>query len=276
MALVSGLPEGKYAKLANGYTMHYLDEGEGDPIVFLHGSGSGASGHSNFKYNYKVLAEQGYRVLVIDHIGYGYSDKPDDVQYHIDFFGECIFQTMDCAGVSGATVIGNSLGGAIAIKMALDQPDRVKALLLMAPGGIEEQASYFTMPGMQIMKEVFSAGAPDSSLLEEFIRRGLVYKQDVVDEQLVHERWEISKQQNTQVINTMVVPNMEQRLAEIQCPILAFWGMNENMMPESGIMKLSKNCKNIRMVLVSECGHWVMVEHAEMFNRYTLDWLKNG
>ena len=52
------LPKGKFAKLPNGHTVHYLDYGQGPVVVFLHGSGSGASGHSNFKGNYPVLADK--------------------------------------------------------------------------------------------------------------------------------------------------------------------------------------------------------------------------
>tara|TARA_R100000687_G_scaffold60531_1_gene48881 strand:- start:469 stop:1308 length:840 start_codon:yes stop_codon:yes gene_type:complete len=275
MAVVEGLPEGKYAKLANGRTIHYLDQGSGPVVVFLHGSGSGASGHSNFKFNYPFLAENGYRVIVPDLIGYGYSDKPEDVDYHIDFFVECVKQTLDVIGVDKVTLIGNSLGGAIAIRYALTYPDQVEKLNLMAPGGIEDQPSYFTMPGMQIMKEVFTGGQNKDSL-EQFIRRGLVYDESVVDEQLVNERWGIFQQQNTQVITSMVVPNMEDQLGELRCPIIAFWGANENMMPETGIAKLTKKCKNIRLTIVSECGHWVMVEHKDLFNRMTLDFLQHG
>ncbi len=273
--LVEGLPEGHYAKLANGHTIHYLDQGSGEPVVFLHGSGSGASGHSNFKFNYPFLAENGFRSIVPDLIGYGYSDKPDDVEYHIDFFVECVKQTLDVIGVDSVHLIGNSLGGAIAIRFALAYPDQVKSLNLMAPGGIEDQPSYFSMPGMAIMKEVFTGG-PNKDALEQFIRRGLVYDDKHVDEQLVNERWGIFQQQNMQVINTMVVPNMEDQLGELNCPIIAFWGANENMMPETGIAKLTKKCSNIRLTIVSECGHWVMVEHKDLFNRMTLDFLRNG
>ena len=273
--LVEGLPEGHYAKLTNGHTIHYLDQGSGEPVVFLHGSGSGASGHSNFKFNYPFLAENGFRSIVPDLIGYGYSDKPDDVEYHIDFFVECVKQALDVIGVDSVHLIGNSLGGAIAIRFALTYPDQVKSLNLMAPGGIEDQPSYFAMPGMAIMKEVFTGG-PNKDALEQFIRRGLVYDDKHVDEQLVIERWGIFKQQNMQVINTMVVPNMEDQLGELNCPIIAFWGANENMMPETGIAKLTKKCSNIRLTIVSECGHWVMVEHKDLFNRMTLDFLRNG
>ncbi len=127
MSLIPGLPEGHYADLPNGYRIHYLDQGQGPVVVFLHGSGSGASGHSNFSGNYAWLAEQGFRVIVPDLIGYGYSDKPDDAQYHIDFFVECVKQTLDQIGVSRYTLVGNSLGGAIALKYAL-----VANVLMMA------------------------------------------------------------------------------------------------------------------------------------------------
>lgn len=267
------IPEGNYVTIENGYKMHYLDHGEGHPVVFLHGSGSGASGHSNFKGNYPFLADNGYRVIVPDHIGYGYSDKPDDVEYPLDFFVECIKQTLDAIGVETCSLVGNSLGGAIAIKFALDYPDRVATLNLMAPGGIEEQMDYFTMPGMQIMKEVFTGGAPTRDSLEAFIRKALVYKDDCVDDELVDERWDIFQKQNMQVITTMRVPNMAERLQEIKSPSIVFWGMNENMMPETGIMKLAKGLSDSRVVLVSECGHWVMAEHKDMFNEYSLNFL---
>lgn len=270
---VAGLPEGQYLRLANGQRIHYLDQGSGPVVVFLHGSGSGASGHSNFKHNYPWLAERGYRVLVPDLIGYGYSDKPEDVDYHLDLFIDCLEQLLTALGVAQCALIGNSLGGAIAIGAALRMPARIDKLILMAPGGIEEQAAYFTMPGMQLMKQVFSAGAVSADKLEAFIRGALVHRQAVVDAQLVAERWGIFQQQNSRVISTMAVPNMAGRLPEIACPILAFWGVEEKMMPPSGIETLTRQCRNIRLVQVSQCGHWVMVEHSELFNRYTLDFL---
>lgn len=266
------IPVGQFVTIASGYKIHYLEQGQGHPVVFLHGSGSGASGHSNFKGNYPFLAQQGYRVIVPDHIGYGYSDKPEDVDYTLDFFVQCLKETLDAIGVERCSLIGNSLGGAIALKFALDYPENVATLNLMAPGGIEEQANYFTMPGMQIMKEVFVNGASRDAL-ENFIRQALVYNDDCVDDELVEERWDIAQKQNTRVITTMKVPNMTDRLPEISAPSLVFWGMNENMMPESGIMTLAKGLKKSRVVLVSECGHWVMAEHKDMFNRYSVDFL---
>ena len=92
---------------------------------------------------------------------------------------------------------------------------------------------------------------------------------------LIAERMEIMKLMNSRVVATMRVPELTERLHELKVPVLGFWGMDERMMPESGILKLAKNIPDIRLVLVSNCGHWVMVEHEAMFNRTTLDFLVN-
>jgi 4,5:9,10-diseco-3-hydroxy-5,9,17-trioxoandrosta-1(10),2-diene-4-oate hydrolase len=184
---------------------------------------------------------------------------------------------LDHEGIDNCHLIGNSLGGAIALKFALDYPQQANKLLLMAPGGIEQQESYFTMPGMQVMRDTFMSAEPMTfERMKTFISEALVYQQHVVTDSLVAERFEVMKTQNPQVIKTMVVPNMEDRLGEIDSPILVMWGLNENMMPETGIMKLGKKCRNVRIVLVSNCGHWVMGEHEDLFNRTAVDFLLNG
>ena len=269
------VPEGQYVTLPNGHRIHYLDQGSGPVVVFLHGSGSGACGHSNFKGNYPELVAQGFRVILPDLIGYGYSDKPADVEYPLAFFIECVKQTLDAIGVTRYTLIGNSLGGAIAIGFALQHPQNVDKLVLMAPGGVEEQAAYFTMPGMAMMKELFLSPTPVTrAAMKEFFIKAFVIDPSCVDDQLVDERWSLMQTQNPQVVKTMKVPDMTARLGEINCPALGFWGMNEQMMPESGILKLAKGIRKLRMILVPQCGHWVMIEHRALFNRMTLDFLR--
>ena len=175
MGNIGLLPEGNYANCANGYKIHYLDEGDGDVVVFLHGSGPGASGHSNFKGNYPFLVDAGYRCIIPDHIGYGFSDKPDDVDHPLSFFVECIKQTLDVSGVEKCTLVGNSLGGAIAIGLALDYPQLVEKLILMAPGGLSELAEYQKMPGMQKVFQVFGSGEPVTpEVMKDLFATGLM------------------------------------------------------------------------------------------------------
>jgi 4,5:9,10-diseco-3-hydroxy-5,9,17-trioxoandrosta-1(10),2-diene-4-oate hydrolase len=271
------VPEGRYVSLPNGVRMHYLEQGRGPVLVFLNGSGNGACGYSNFKGNYPVLAEAGYRCIVLDLPGYGYSDKPTDVEYHLDFFVACVKGALDAIGVERATLVGNSLGGAIALGFALAHPQSVERLVLMAPGGTNDLPDYLAMPGMQAMFALYGSGKPVTEPeMKAFFHKAFVVNPDVVSDQLVHERAELMKLQNPQVIKTMKVPNMTARFGEITAPTLALWGLNENMMPDSGILRLAKGLPNCRMVLVPRCGHWVMIEHRELFNRTVLDFLANG
>ena len=277
MAMKGLLPEGNYAQCANGYRMHYLDEGAGDAVVFLHGSGPGASGHSNFKGNYPYLVDAGYRTLIPDLVGYGFSDKPDDVDHPLSFFVECVKQTLDCAGVERCTLVGNSLGGAIAIGLALEYPELVEKLILMAPGGLSELTEYQSMPGMQKVFQVFGSGEPVThKVMKDLFAVSLMQDPSFATDELVAERLQIMQIMNGHVMATMAVPVLTHRLHEIACPVLGFWGMDERMMPENGIMALAKNVANLRLVLVTRCGHWVMVEHEEMFNRTCLDFLNHG
>ena len=271
------LPEDQYAECANGYRMHYIDQGEGPAVVWLHGSGPGASGHSNFKGNYPKIAAQGYRSIVIDIVGFGFSDKPDDVEYPLSFFVECARQTLDVIGVDKCTVVGNSLGGAIAIGMALEHPQLVEKLILMAPGGLSPMEEYGQMPGMQKMFQVYASGeALTHEVMKDLFAFGLMHDPVHATDELVSERMQIMQLMNGQVMSAMAIPVLIDSLRELQCPVLGFWGANERMMPDSGIMNFAKNCPNLRLILASECGHWVMVEHEDMFNRMCLDFLQHG
>jgi len=277
MAVTGVLPEENYADCANSYRIHYLDHGTGPAVVFLHGSGPGASGHSNFKANYPWLAQHGYRCIVPDLIGFGFSDKPDDVEHPLAFFVECVKQTLDAIGVERCSVVGNSLGGAVAIGLALAHPELVDKLILMAPGGMSEREEYLQMPGMQKMFALYGAGGPISdAALKDLFATSLAYDPKHAGDELVAERSQVMAIMNGHVMWTMQIPYLAERLAELACPVLAFWGSNDQMMPDSGILALAKHCSRLKFIILSECGHWVMVEYADLFNRECLAFLDAG
>lgn len=270
------LPEGHYAQCPNGQRIHYIDQGEGPVVVFLHGSGPGASGHSNFQGNYPKWVAQGYRCLVPDLVGFGYSDKPDDVEYPLAFFVECVKQTLDAAGVSQCTIVGNSLGGAVGIGLALASPELINGLILMAPGGMSAREEYLQMPGMQKMFEIYmSEGALSGKSMRELFEFGLVHDPKYVTDELIEQRMHIMGLMNTQVMLAMDIPYLPDSLPDLQCPVLVFWGANDQMMPDNGILAVVKQCQKMQMIVLSECGHWAMVEYEELFNRECLAFLQS-
>ncbi len=82
---MKAVPEGKYVEIGDGLRVHYHEAGTGPVVLFLHGSGPGASGWSNFRHNYPAFAEAGFRAIVPDTLGYGYSSKPDGIDYTTRF-----------------------------------------------------------------------------------------------------------------------------------------------------------------------------------------------
>ena len=268
------IPEQHYVQLPNGLRIHYNQTGGASRVVvFLHGSGPGASGHSNFKLNYPWLAHQGWQCIVPDLPGYGLSSKPTDREYVLDFFVETLHAFLQAIGVTRCVLVGNSLGGAIAMKYTLDHPEAVSHLVVMGPGGLEERETYFRMEGIQRMMADFAGGALDREGMRGLLKL-LVFDPEHVTEQLLDERVPVVAMQPKEVLSTMRVPNLSDRLREIQAPILGFWGINDRFCPVSGAMKVLEGCRDAEFVLVNRCGHWVMVEHAEMFNHALLDFLK--
>lgn len=271
------LPEGYYADCPNGQRIHYIDQGEGPVVVLLHGSGPGASGHSNFQGNYPKWVEQGYRCIVPDLVGFGYSDKPTDVDHSLAFFVECLKQTLDIAGITRCSVVGNSLGGAVALGLALTYPKFVEGLVLMAPGGMSERDEYLQMPAMQKMFEIYlSEDGITAETMRDLFEFGLVYDRKHITNKLIAERMHVMDLMNTHVMLTMDIPHLTDRLSELQCPVLVFWGANDQMMPDSGLLAVAKQCPNMKMIVLSECGHWAMLEHEELFNRECLEFLETG
>jgi len=270
---MGGLSEATY-RVAGGYDIHLKEAGSGPVVVFLHGSGPGASGASNFRDNWRAFVDAGYRVVLPDLIGYGASSKPEGIDYTLQLFADTIFEALTAHGVSQASLVGNSLGGGIALQIALDHPGFVHRFVLMAPGCIEEQAEYFKMPG--IARMVSNFGGPDFNLDEQRrLVRNLVHPDfaDRIPDVLVQERFAIARTQPKDVLMRMRTPNLAPRLDELPQPMLVRWGLQDDFCPESGARHfLSAGC-DVRTMTFNHVGHWVQVERAAEFNAHALAFL---
>jgi 4,5:9,10-diseco-3-hydroxy-5,9,17-trioxoandrosta-1(10),2-diene-4-oate hydrolase len=269
--VVGAVPEGRYAEVSNGITMHYHEAGSGDRgvVLFVHGSGPGASGWSNFKGNYPFLAEHGYRTIVPDTMGYGYSTKPEEGTFSLDDIAAQYRGLLDVLGVDRVAVVGNSQGGAIAIAMALRYPNLVDKLVLMAPGGLESRETYMEMEGIKAMIRVLYKEGITKATMRKILTLQLYDASKITDE-IIEERYQIAMTQHKDNIARIQVANQEDRLPEIECPVLCFWGVSDKFCPVSGASKIAARCPRSRTMLISNCGHWVMVEHPKLFNELTL------
>jgi 4,5:9,10-diseco-3-hydroxy-5,9,17-trioxoandrosta-1(10),2-diene-4-oate hydrolase len=270
------IPEGRYVEVEPGWRMHLHVHGEGPPVLFLHGSGPGASGWSNFDANGRALAAQGYQAILLDSLGYGLSSKPVDVPYTMEHMAGASARVMERLGHERYTIVGNSQGGAQALWIALNHPERVDKLVLMAPGGLEPREVYLELKGIRSMMRCLYG--PEGLTLEgmHLLFGKQLFDASQLSAEVVEQRYEVALTQPRHVFASMVVPNFEERLGELRCPVLGMWGMQDVFCPPSGAWKLAERCPQARVTLLNQCGHWVMVEHAQVFDRLLVDFLRHG
>jgi len=276
----TSIPVGKYLVLSSGHKLHYHEVGTpsaGRPsILCLHGSGPGASGYSNFKGNMSAFAEAGYHVLAPDYLGFGLSDKPEDVEYSTDLHVPSMRELVAAAGATQVVPIGNSLGGAIALQFTLDYPDLVPKLILMAPGGLQEPQEYaFTMAGVLRMLQ-FVSNRPFA--IEDFrdLLGHLVFDPKHITDEAVAERWPVALEQPIPVYASMRVGVYTDRLSEIKCPVLGFWGTHDKFLPVAHAQILLEGIPTAKVILSNQCGHWVMIEDRDYFNAECLAFLERS
>jgi len=268
--------ESRFADIGGGCRLHYHDVGQGMPVVFLHGSGPGASSLSNFRGNYAYLVERGYRAILVDSLGYGQSSKPLDGGYHLNGLNAALSRFLDAIGVAECAVVGNSLGGAMALRLAIDEPKRVRAVVALAPGGLAGKDAYFRMSGIQKLFEVAMKGA--QATVEDMRALFSLQLHDAtqLSPALLEERLAVAKTQPKEVFLGLRVPDLSGELDLLQCPVLAFWGANDNFCPIETSPILLEKVPQARIVQVTRCGHWVQVEYPELFNETTAAFLQNA
>lgn len=262
--------------------IHVSEQGQGDPVIMLHGGGPGASGLSNYGRNIEALARH-YRVLVPDMPGYGGSTKGVNRSDPFGDLADGILGLMDALDLPRAHLIGNSLGGACALRMALDQPARVASLVLMGPGGIGTTRGLPTK-GLNKLLNYYGGKGPSLEKLRDFIRHYLVHDGSRVPDEMIEKRYQDS-------IDPEVVANpplrrpsslkaalrmdftRDKRLQSCQVPTLVLWGREDLVNRPSGGLVLQKTMPNCDLYQFSTTGHWVQWERATEFNATTLGFL---
>lgn len=263
-------------KIVSGWEVHHHETGKGRPLVLLHGGGPGASGLSNYHGNAGYFAERGYRVLMPDLIGWGQSSKPTGVKHDHELFAGSLAAWLQALDLAECDVAGNAMGGAIAIRLALDHPGLVRRLVLIAPAGIGDPAVYAAMPGIHALIALVRGGRPITVESMRTLFRLMLHDPADIDDEVVKERTKAANLQAPDLFANLDLRNLKDRLHEIAQPTLVFWGASDQFCPLETSHELLRRCPTSRLVAVAACGHWVHVERAALFHRLTDDFLRNG
>ncbi len=250
--------------------------GEGHPVLMLHGGGPGATGMSNYAKNVEALAQH-FRVIVPDMQGYGQSSKGVDRNDPFGDLASVMLGLFDAMGIEKAHLIGNSLGGATVLRMALDRPSCAASLMLMGPGGVNLTRELPTK-GLKCLLNYYKGSGPSREKLREFICEYLVYDASQVPEEVIDLRYagSIDPEVVAKPPLGMTPKGMfrsdftrDSRLKECQVPCLALWGADDKVNRPSGAAALQRLMPNCDSYLFANTGHWVQWERAEEFNTIT-------
>jgi 3-oxoadipate enol-lactonase len=222
----------------NGLEIHREVQGEGPPIVFVHGLGA----TSNVWYAQRTLLSKNYRVIVYDRSGSGRSEKANEC-YSIDAWTDELLGLLDDLAIPSAVVVGHSLGSMIAMRFAGEHADRTKALILaggeanLGPGqkhALTERA----LAGL--VREMFLANDAKSYALHCLALRDGDVRAD---------------------------------LANIKCPTLLLLGDQDMVTPITWQRIIAAGISDSRIRIVPNTAHMTMLESPAVFNTVLLEFL---
>lgn len=258
--------------------IHVNDAGSGDQVVVMfHGSGPGASGWSNYHRNVDAFANAGYRVLLIDSPGFNKS-CPIVTKSRDGAYAQAAKGVMDKLGIARAHMIGNSMGGATAMRAAIDYPQMVDKLIMMGGGSVGASTTT-PMPteGLKRLQGLYRNPTMENlrQMLDIF-----VYDPATLTDELINGRFENMMRRPEHLTNFLESlkisegrSNYSHLLPKLALPTLIIWGRDDRFVPLDLGLRMLWGMPDAELHVFSRCGHWAQWEHADKFNRLVLDFL---
>jgi len=269
-------PEVGSSVVAAGITTNVLEGGDrtAPPVLLLHGSGPGVTAYANWRLTIPDLARR-LRVVAPDLVGFGFTERPEGVRYDMDTWVGQVVGLLDALGLERASVVGNSFGGALALRLAARHPDRVDRLVLMGSVGVP-----FTIT--EGLDRVWGY-EPSVAAMKDLI--GLfAHSRELVTDELAEVRYRASVEPGFQEsfaamfpaprqrwVDAMVTPDSE--IAALPHRTLVVHGREDRVIPLDNALHLLRTVPDVRLHVFGRCGHWTQIEHAAAFNELVLDFL---
>lgn len=263
---------------------HHLTRGtHGRPIVLIHGFGSSTY---TWRRNVDDLAKR-FRVHALDLKGFGLTAKPTDGRYHIPAYTEHLLGYLDAMNLRQPVLIGSSMGGAVAVHLALRHPDRVSGLILVdaAPSGLPGRLPPGQGPTEKIGGEAGRSGGQAVTLVPSLLR-AMITRQAVgrwlkvsyhdpslVTEEMIETYYRpITIEGATEALAAMTKPRAEAMtplppLSSLKCPTLLIWGAFDRIIPRAVADEYARAIPGSRLLVFERSGHLPHEEEPERFER---------
>lgn len=237
----------------------YLEEGEGVPIVLLHGL---MGELSNFSSLTTFFSQRGYKVYAPELPIYSYPLLNTNVSSIARFVARFLKEIVQ----KPAILVGNSLGGHLGLVVTHKHPELVKALCLTGSSGLYEKSFGETFP---------KRGSYDYVLkkTQEVFYDPEVATKEIVDDvfETVNDRKKAIK--TLYIARSAIKHNMKDELKDIQTPVCLIWGKQDNVTPPEVAIEFEEGLPNASLYWIDKCGHAPMMEHPDVFNEILNGWL---
>ncbi|MDC0033775.1 alpha/beta fold hydrolase [Alphaproteobacteria bacterium] len=247
--------------------------GEGRPVVLIHGGSPGACTSVNWKLNIVPLAEAGFEVHAYDQPGFGHSGIPDD--HSMEFRVAHAAAFIQTAKLDRPHLIGNSMGAYIAARIALEKPP-VGNLVLISSTTLAPSGSSASQKTAEAHTKVLRSFEPSFENMRA-LTQGTLFHQDLVTDELVRERFEMSiGPRFDAMVKRQGMPrarSITDELHRITARTLVMWGANDGGATLERALLLVEALPDAELHVFKNCAHWVQWDHADRFNRLVGDFL---
>src|ERR671916_1560084 len=258
----------------DGLPVRYLAGGEGSPLVLLHALGESAL---DWRWVLPTLART-HRVYAVDLPGFGYSAKPS-AEYTPAFFARFVGTYLDALEVERTGLVGSSLGGLVALRLALSEPARVSALGLVASAGLGQAVTYAlrlpTLPGYGEAAVTWGK-TPLGAAQRAWLRVPLLFaRPERVPAEWITEQTRLAQlpgfmEATISTLRTCVHLGGQRevlvnQLPRLKMPTLVIWGERDRVFSYSQGHKAVSCLRQGFLELIPDCGHLAHVERPHRF-----------
>jgi len=255
---------------ANDILMNYEIKGKGQNLVLIHGAGD----NLNMWYHQVPVFSKSYRVITYDVRGSGETESPKG-EYSISLFSEDAYQLMKAIRVEDACFLGYSMGGRIALELAINHPELVKALVLANSSPVLARPSAERIEKRRTMLDLLDKGDMTEfvgMMTTDAFSPGFKSSHPIEFEKYMKVKLQNQPRGIAQIMRLLGVPANPPDLGKVKCPVLLIVGEKDSFMGVEQGKKAQKAMAGSRLVTLPT-GHAAAIELPEKFNSAVLEFL---
>lgn len=274
----AALPEIGRSVVAGGIRTNYHDQGEGAPVLLIHGSGPGVTAWANWRATLPELAKS-FRVLAPDMVGFGYTEAVPGGIRDRRIWVDHLAGFLDALEIDRVSLVGNSFGGALALAFMIAHPDRVDRAVLMGAAGLDFPITegldrvWGYEPSLENMRAALHFLASDPSRLTDDLVRSRYEASARPD---AHLPYAATFGPTPRQDHIRMLASREDEVAALAHEVLILHGKLDAVIPLDVSLRLARLIRNSDLQVFGNCGHWVQIERAASFNRVVAQFIQHG